>query len=241
MLWPPSQKMLKFAAVCALATVVTTLAVHVLPSLWADIDTFDKRLTLPHNAVYMGRLWVVLLHCVLVVVSMFGVAALKFRDSPALVGLGFLSFVVFAFSEILRTSLVLFALNRKWRIGYSAAQDETTRASFRGTIEAFSGIGDALFFVFYAAFLLGILCYGWALMGGRGFDGKIGWLFLLWTALGVPALIDTFTGRESLGPYFEWVGPFFQPAARALVGIWLWSKSNEMAAATTNQQENSPT
>lgn len=238
---PSSPKMLKFAAVCALATVITTLAVHVLPWLWADIDTFDDRLTLPHNALYMGRLWVVLLHCVLVVVSMFGVAALKFRDSPALIGLGFLSFVIFAFSEMLRTSLVLFALNRKWRVGYSEAQDETTRASFRATIEAFSGIGDALFFIFYVAFLLGILCYGCALMRDRGFDGKIGWLFLLWAALNVPALIDTFIGRESFAPYFEWVGPFFQPIARALVGIWLWSKSNEMAAAITTRRGNSLT
>jgi hypothetical protein len=173
---------------------------------------------------------------------MFGIAALKFRDSPALIGLGFLSFVVFAFSEMLRTSLVLFALNRKWRVGYSEAKDESTRASLRATIEAFGGINDALFFIFYIAFLLGILCYGLVLIGSRGFDGKLGWLFLLWTALSVPALIDTFTGTESLGRFFGWVGPFFLPAARAIVGIWLWSKSNAIASAiTTNHRKNSPT
>jgi hypothetical protein len=239
---PPSSKMLKFAAVCALVTVVTTLAVHVLPQLWADVDTFEERLELSHNPIYMARLWVVLVHCGLVVVSMFGIAALKFRDSPALIGLGFLSFVVFAFSEMLRTSLVLFALNRKWRVGYSEAKDESTRASLRGTIEAFGGINDALFFIFYIAFLLGILCYGLVLIGSRGFDGKLGWLFLLWTALSVPALIDTFTGTESLGRFFGWVGPFFLPAARAIVGIWLWSKSNAIASAiTTNHRKDSPT
>jgi hypothetical protein len=121
---PPSSKMLKFAAVCALVAVVTTLAVHVLPQLWADVDTFEERLELSHNPIYMARLWVVLVHCGLIVVSMFGIAALKFSDSPALIGLGFLSFVVFAFSEMLRTSLVLFALNRKWRVGYSEAKDQ---------------------------------------------------------------------------------------------------------------------
>lgn len=225
--------MLKFAAVCALATVATTLAVHILPWLWADIDTFDERLGLSQNPIYIGRLWVVLVHCVLVVVSMFGIAALKFRESPALIGLGFLSFIVFAFSEILRTSLVLFALNRKWRVGYSEAKDESTRASLRATIEAFAGINDALFFIFYVAFLLGVLCYGLAFVGSRGFDGKLGWLFLLWSALSVPASIDTVIGRETLGPFFEWVGPFFLPAARAIVGIWLWNKSETIAPATT--------
>ena len=235
----PSSKMLKFAATCALATVATTLAVHVLPWLWADVDTFEEQLALPYNTIYMARLWVVLLHCGLVVISMFGIAALKFRDAPALIGLGFLSFVVFAFSEMLRTSLVLFALNRKWRIDYSEAKDESTRASLRATIDAFGGVNDALFFIFYLAFLLGILCYGLAFVGSRGFDGKVGWLFLLWTALSVPALIDTITRRETLSPFFEWVGPFFLPAARAIVGIWLWNKSNAIASAiTTNQREN---
>lgn len=236
---PLSPKLLKFAAICALATVATTLAVHVLPWLWEDVNSFEERLQLPQNAIYMGRLWVVLVHCVLVVISMFGIAALKFRDSPALVGLGFLSFIVFAFTEILRTSLVLFALNRKWRVGYLEAKDESVRASLRATIEAFGGINDALFFIFYVAFLLGILCYGLALAKSPGFDGKVGWLFLLWTALSVPALIDTFTGSESLGRFFGWVGPFFLPVARAIVGIWLWNKSNAIAfALTTNRREN---
>lgn len=238
----PSPRMLKFAAVCALVTVATTLVVHALPWMWADVDTFEEQLTLPHNALYMGRLWVVLFHCVLVVVSMFGVAALKFRDSPALMGLGFLSFVIFAFSEMLRTSLVLFALNRQWRVGYSAAKDETTRASLREAMEFFSGISEALFFIFYVAFLLGILCYGCALVGSRGFDGKVGWVFLIWTALSVPVLIDTFIGKDVLGPYFEWVGPFFLPVARAIVGIWLWNKSSAIAVnLSTNHQEHSTT
>jgi len=229
-------------AVCALTTAATTLVVHILPWLWADVDTFEDRLSLPHNALYMGRLWVVLLHCFLVVVSMSGIAALKFRDSPALIGLGFLSFVVFAFSEILRTSLVLFALNRKWRLGYINAKDDSTRASLRATIEAFGGINDALFFIFYAAFFVGILCYGLALIGSAGFDGKLGWLLLLWSALNVPGLIDTFTGRDLFSPFFEWVGPFFQPAARVVIGIWLWTRGNATAAAlTTNEYENSRT
>jgi len=236
-----SPKLLKAAAVCALFSAVTTLAVHLLPWLWADVDTFQERLALPHNSLYMGRLWIVLVHCVLVVVSMFGVAALKFRDSPGLIGLGFLSFVVFALAEWLRTSLALFALNRKWRVDYSAEKDDAVRASVRATIDAFAGVGDALFFIFYAAFLLGIVCYGFALIGSRGFDGKVGWLFLLWSALNLPVLIDTFTGREYCGAFFEWVGPFFQPVARVIIGLWLWSKSNMLAAVITNHRDRSAT
>ena len=172
---------------------------------------------------------------------MFGVAALRFRDFPGLIGLGFLGFVVFALAEWLRTSLVLFALNRKWRVDYSAAKDDAVRASVRAAIDALAGVNDALFFIFYAAFLLGIVCYGFALIGSRGFDGKIGWLFLVWSALNLPMLIDTFTGREYFGALFEWVGPFFQPVARVIIGLWLWSKSNILAAVITNHRDRSST
>jgi hypothetical protein len=100
-----SPKFLKFAAACALLSVLTTLAVHVLPELWADANTFEKQLQLRNNSYYFARLWVVILHCILVVVSMYAIALLRFRDTPALAGLGLLGFIVFGFTEMLRTSL----------------------------------------------------------------------------------------------------------------------------------------
>lgn len=68
-----STRFFKFASVCAPATALTTLAIHHLPELWADADTFEEQLQLRHNSIYLARLWVVILHCLLVVVSMFAV------------------------------------------------------------------------------------------------------------------------------------------------------------------------
>ena len=117
---------------------------------------------------------------------MYAIALLRFRATPALAGLGFLSFIVFGFTEMLRTSLGIFVLNRTWRAGSVTATDDGARSWLRAAIETYSGVNDFLFFLFYLTFLLGILCYGLSLATAKGLDRQVGWLFLLWTALNVP-------------------------------------------------------
>ncbi len=226
----PSRSLLRTAALCAFLSALTTLAVHLLPGLWADARTFEAQLDLRNNAVYMGRLWLVLVHCLLVVISMYGARALAPNGHAALPDLGLLAFVVFACTEILRTSLVLFTVNRGWRAAYVAAADAATRERARSLIEGFSGINGALFFIFYTAFLLGTLCYGFTFWRASGWTRGIGWLFLVWGALGLPMLIDTIAGTEVLSPYFGWVGRYFIAPARALVGVWLWRAGASVTA-----------
>lgn len=224
----------RFAAVAAFASALTTLAVHLLPRLWRA-DSFEQGLALPSNPLYMGRLWIVLVHCALVVISMFAVAVRKLRSDPALASFGLLGYLAFALAEWLRTSLVLFAVNRSWRVRYAGATDETARGVARGAIEAFGGVNDALFFLFFTAFTLGTLCYGLALSKGRGLEKAVGLVYLIWFALNLPPALDEFAGFSGLATPFAWVGPVFQPAARVLTGVWLW----RCAPAPTNFLDNS--
>jgi hypothetical protein len=221
-----SPKLLRFAAVCALLTALTTLAVHLMPQLWAGADTFEKQLELRHYEPYLLRLWIVLFHCVLVVISMFAIGLLVARASPGWAGLGFLAFVVFALTEILRTTLALFAANRNLRTRYATNPDQEARSHIRALLEAFSGLNDALFFIFIVAFFLGLLCYGMALVTRSDSDRLIGFLFLGWAALTLPAIFDAVTGVDSISGKFEWIGYGFQPLARASIGAWLWKKSS---------------
>jgi hypothetical protein len=222
----PSPRFFKFAGLCALATALTTLAIHLLPRLWADADTFEEQLELRHNSAYLARLWVVIFHCPLVLVSMYAVGARRRYASPALVSLGFLGFIIFAYSELLRTSLTVFALNRTWRTQYALTADEGTREALRTVMNAFSGVNAALFFIFFTAFFVGTLCYGLALRRGRGLERGVGVLLSIWAALSVPALVDTVVGVQTVSGHFEWVGPYFQPVARAMIGVWLWRSSD---------------
>jgi hypothetical protein len=213
----------KFASICAILTGLTTIAVHWLPDLWSNANTFELRVQLQHDAMYMGRFWIVLIHCVLVVISMAAIPTLLRGPSRLIAMFGFGSYVLFAFVEMLRTSLSIFAVNRAWRAGYETSADEIQRRTFRSALDAFGGVNDALFFLFFIAFTAGLFCYGIALISKSGMDQRIGYLFLLWGILNLPGLIDAILGNESLGSHFDWVGRYFQPIARLLIGLWLWN------------------
>lgn len=231
-----SPRFFRFGAVCALLSVLTTLAVHILPNLWANATSFEQLVDLRLNPIYMAQRWVIIVHCVLVIISMFALGVAKLREATALVSFGFLGFLVFGFTEILRMSLSIFAMNRSWRAGYAAAVDDNAREAFRATIASYSGINDALFFVFYVGFSIGLLCYGLAYLKAEGLRSRIGVLFLLWGALGMPALIDTVSGHAMFGAYFEWVGTYFLPLARLYTGVWLWKNAGALAAAMRTEQ-----
>jgi len=221
-----SPAFIKVASICAMATALTTIAVHWLPDLWSTSTTFESRVQLRHNAIYNGRLWIVLIHCVLMVISMAAIPCLLNGTARLIAMFGFGSYVLFAFVEMLRTSLSIFAVNRAWRAGYETSADEIERRAFRSALDTFGGINDALFFLFFVAFTVGLFCYGIALLLNSGTDQRIGYLFLLWGILNLPGLIDAILGNESLGASFDWVGRYFQPIARLLIGLWLWNASN---------------
>jgi hypothetical protein len=225
-----STAFIKVASICAMATALTTIAVHWFPDLWSNATTFESRVQLRHNAIYMGRLWIVLIHCVLVVISMAAIVCLLNGRAWVIAMFGFGSYVMFAFVEILRTSLSIFAVNRAWRTGYETSSNDMRRQTFRDALDTFAGVNDALFFVFFAAFTAGLFCYGFALLLRSGIDQGVGLLFLLWGVLNLPALVGAIAGNEALDKGFDWVGRYFQPAVRLLLGLWLWNVSSRFRA-----------
>jgi hypothetical protein len=227
----------RFAAVCALLTALTTLVVHVMPNLWSNATSFEQQVDLRLNSLYLTNRWVVLLHCVLVVVSMFALGLPAMRRAPVAVIFGFLAFGCFAFTEILRTAISIFAVNRNWRAAYASAIEPATRERFRAFIESYSGINDALFFIFYTAFIVGLVCYGIAFLHTNGSMSQLGILFTAWALFNLPGWIDAVMGADLLSRYFQWVGPAFQPVARAWIGIWLWKNAGWAAAAVAQASQ----
>lgn len=225
-----SPRFFRFGAVCALLTALTTLVVHIVPNLWADAVAFEQQIALRLDPIYMAQRWTILVHCALVIISMFVLGTAKWRQAPALVSFGFLGYLFFGFTEILRTSISIFAVNRTWRAAYDAAADDATRERFQSLITAYGAINQALFFVFYTGFFIGLICYGLAFVRTEGAKSQLGLLFLVWALLDVPGFIDAVRGSEALGRYFEWVGPYFLPLARLYVGIWLWKNAESLRA-----------
>jgi hypothetical protein len=207
-------------------TAGTTLPIHLLEFPSA---TFEEQVALHTNRLYLARIGVIVVHVCLVVVSMLGVAFARRRRAPALTALGFLGYLLFAVGELLRMSLVFFAVNQGWRAAYAASGDQATRTTMRTLLAAWPGINLALFNLFLFGFTTGTACYAAALLRGRGLERATGAIFAVWAATNALGLASGILPGVPGLP--EIVAVTVQPFARVLVGVWLWRMSGEEAEA----------
>lgn len=211
----------KVAGLCSVLSGFTTFGVHLIPLAWSHATTFEQQVWLWNNPLYLGRLWMVYLHLLLVVVAMLGVCLRKLRSSPAPSVLGFVGYLLFAFAESGRVSLALFAVNASWRATYVTSADEALRASMKTLLLAWPGINNALFVLFSLGFLAGNFFYAIATWKSRGLEKIISGALLVWALIGIYGLVEGFAGASWLRPFPEWLSFTFQPAVRFLVGAWL--------------------
>ena len=209
---------LRFAAIAAFITALTTIGVHYVEF---PIATLEDRLQLTHNTGYYLHRWMIILHCFCVIVSMLGIAVLKFKERKGFITLGFLFYTVFGVVEMARMMLVLFYLNGL-RLQYLDTTDEMLRAALVHSMDQFSLVGNALFSLFALAFGIGNLCYGIVLSADRGITRWLGYGFLYWATTSFLGLANQYMETAWIGTWMEYNGKVFQPVFRLLIGIWLW-------------------
>ncbi len=215
---------LRLAAIAAFLTAFTTLGVHFIDF---QADTFEERLLFGRNPAYLSHKWMIIFHCLLVIVSMFGAATVAARHNRGLAALSALFFSVFGVAEMTRMFAVLAWLN-PLKEKYLAATEEPVRQILKLQLENFGQASAVLFLLFILAFSLGNLFMGLALPNGSKTDRWVAWGFLFWSALTFLAFGNDFWETATLNPIIEANNKFFQPAFRAVIGWWLWQKSRQL-------------
>jgi hypothetical protein len=214
-----------FASICCFLTVVTTLGIHLFfPEPPAD---FEQRVLLFQDKTYIMNRWWIIVHCLLVVISMWGCAMLLIKKSPGFSVLGFLFFSVFAVAEITRQMFVLFYVN-ELRQQYSVLTDPVIKEGLKFTITNAGLLTAPLFGVFILMFGLGNLFYGLSLVGQPGLDRLLSLMFLVWSIGCFLTLGNSFWKQPSVDLFLEKYSYTYQPLMRAIIGLWLWKKSVEL-------------
>lgn len=220
------KKFTRFAAICCLLSVITTLGIHLyFPDPPAD---FETRVRLFRDPVYLLNRWWVIIHCLLVLVSMWGFALIQFKKSPGFAGLGFFFIAVFAIAEITRQLIVFFYIN-ELREQYLLSADPITTGSIKSQLTYAGLITAPLFGLFILTFGLGNLSYGISLSGGNRFDKTLSLLLVFWGCCTLINFGNSFWESAGLSRVTEIYGYTFQPLMRTLIGIWLWKKSTTLA------------
>lgn len=215
---------LRFAAICGFLTVLTTLGIH---AIFPDPPTdFEQRVLLFQDKWYLFNRWWVIVHCLLVLVAMWGFALLQMRKAAGFVGLGMFFFATFAITEIARQLFVLFYLNGL-RAKYAAATAPALKETLRLSLDNFGLLSGGFFGLFILAFGLGNLCYGLSLFREKGLGKILSGLLVLWSAGSFLALGNEFWESEILEAFIGQYNTWFQPLMRGLTAWWMWKNVKE--------------
>lgn len=214
----------KLASVAAFTLAITTLGVHFItfPS-----ETFEERILLYKNPLYHFRNGLLVFHCVLAIISLYGFVVVRRLTHAAATNVGMIFFSFFAFTEIFRMMYNAWYGNGI-RQKYAEAADEVMKEAFRHDLELWGLSSNSLFLVFILCFALGNLFYGLALFKDVDlFTRILGYGFLLWSLLTFLALGNDFWENEIIGIVVSVNNKFFQPTIRFAVGFWLWREAKK--------------
>ena len=214
-----TQRFLLTAIACCLLSVITTLGIH---SNLFDLGelSFDDRMHLFENPMYLANRFWVITHCLFVFISMLGFLLIQFKKSPGFTITGFVFFAVFCFTEIFRQMFVFFYLNNLRR-SYIETNDTIVQNAIKISMEHAGLIGYALFGLFIFAFALGCIFYGVSLLGNTKIDRILAYLMLIWGFGNLLAFGNEFWQSQVLGQIIEYFSIIYQPIMRVLIGIWM--------------------
>ena len=221
----------RFAALCSIASALTTLGLIFLPGTLPAADDFAARMARVNEPVYRLYAWVYFAHPFLVVMAALGVAMRLRREAASLVIPGLLAFLLWGATEAGQQALTLFAFN-PWRVAWLAGEAEV-RATMAARTALYDGLWNAMYFLLIVGFFIANALYAAAMWRRRGFSRVVGGFFAAAAALTLSIIVVEVGGPQVLPDRVDfWLYPLVQPLARTLIGVWLWRHADEGAAPT---------
>jgi hypothetical protein len=216
---------LRLAAACCAVSSLTTLGLIFLPYAFAPIADGEtaRRLLDP---VYMLRVWVALVHPLLVLIGAMGVFAVRAAVAPGASFTGLVFFLLWAGTEAVQQSLTLVTLNWTWRTEYLQSTTAAARDVLGQYLQAFEAVSDGLFFFILIAFIVADVAYAVATWGGDSLQRTVAVGFGLAAGLGVVSALTSFGPGVFPDALMAVLYPLIQPAARFLTGVWLWRQAS---------------
>lgn len=218
-----AKNFIQFTAFCGFLTVFTTLGIHLFFS--TGPTDFEARAFLFRDNTYLLNRWWIIVHCLLVLVAMWGFFLVQYCKSIGFAGLGFLFFGVFSITEIARQMFVLFYLNGL-RAKYIIETDAAIKTLLKYDLSNFSVFSNSLFGLFILVFGLGNLCYGLSLWKEKGVGKILSWMLILWSLGSFTALANEFWANTTISKIIETYNYVYQPLMRGLLAWWVLKAVN---------------
>jgi hypothetical protein len=219
-----SRNFYRATAVCSFISAATTLLLIFLPKFYGPVTSLELRSEIVEHPLYQLRAWAYLFHPFLVMAAALGVAAALRRTAAGVVVPGLLGFLLWGFTEAAQQTLTITAFHR-WAAAYRTANLDM-RETLRTQIAVYDALWDSMFLLLLFGFLVANILYGIATLNGRGLTRTISWLYFAAAFLTLTILSGELRGPTLPDIVSAWLYPLLQPAARFLIGVWLWRVSD---------------
>jgi hypothetical protein len=228
------QNFYRATAICSVISAVTTLLLIFPPKFYGPLTSLELRIEVVEHPLYQLRAWAYLLHPFMVMAAALGVAAALHRTAAGTVLPGLLCFLLWGFTEAAQQALTLTAFHR-WAAAYRTA-DIAAREILRAQIAVYDALWDSMFLLLLIGFLVGNVLYGMATLHGRGLTRIISGFYFAAAFLTLTIVSGELRGPTLPDIISAWLYPLLQPAARFLIGVWLWRISEADRETSTSLQ-----
>ena len=221
----------RVAALCSIASALTTLGLIFLPGALAPADDFAARMARVSDPVYRFYAWVYFVHPFLVVTAALAVAMRLRREAASLVIPALLAFLFWGATEAAQQALTLFAFN-PWRIAWLAG-DPAVRATMEARTAMYDGLWNAMYFLLIVGFFIANSLYAIAMWRHDRMSRAVGGFYAAAALLTLQIIVVEVGSPPLLPDAIDfWLYPLIQPLARTLIGVWLWRHADEGTALT---------
>jgi hypothetical protein len=218
----------RVAGCCWMVTSITTLGLIFIPRLVPPAADLASQAALVHNRLYMIRAWIGIVHPFIALIGAAGVLTVRVRAATGTAICGFTFFALWAAGEGVQQSLILVALNWRWRTMFLSGS-ESTRTALAPLITGFDAMSDGLFFFLVLAFVVANFLFCAATWSGAPLQRLIAVFFALAAGLGVLSFSTRYGGGIVPAGAMDLAYPLIQPAGRFLTGVWLWRAAQAAA------------
>lgn len=212
------------AAFAAIITAATNLYIHLTDF---PASSLEERVLLFKDKAYIANRVIIIIHCVLVIISTWGMGLLLSNRSKGFAQLGMLAFTVFGLTEITRMMFSLSYVNGL-REKYFTATDVSLKQMLEYSLNNTGLVNDIFFRIFIVSFATGLLCYGIALLCRETRSDKVfGIAHLVLSGFTFLAFANDFIENEAAGKAVHWVSVTLQPFVRLWMGVWIYRKARQ--------------
>ena len=214
---------------------LVTLTIVVLPYLYGQPASFEERLALHENPLYLLRLWLSYLNIFAILLAALGLCVHRLVASPGAALSGMLFLLFYGATELIGRSIMVFTREYRWVHGTLSA-DGAEREALVESIRMFDQVWAGAFPLILITFSLSAFLFAWATRGGDGLQKTTSLMLFAASALGFVTFLAAYL--PSLRPLAMWGYILIQPASRVVVGLFLLREARRML--TGESQEATP-